>query len=356
MKHWRTILTLAIFGTAASTATAAEPNETFATATMLPPGTLTVADEFTPPGEPDTLLGVYDQFGFVEYDEDSSVYGNGLASGAFVVPTNSGEVEFTVTGTGDFDLNGGHSESGAIVVYVDVFDFFEDLVAQFREIHFLEPGNTYDFFESNFDWIEGTYDVYVDNVISGDVDFFTFTGLTPGGAFTAETFDPQSTEVDTLLGWFDSTGALIEINDDIDETTLLSKIEGTVPANGRLTFAVSGFGDEEYLGNDAFIGAHAESGSYELRLTAPTTPVLAADFDDNGSVNGADLAIWRGAYGVPGNTSGNADGDNDTDGADFLVWQRERGSGPLQAAAVPEPRSFALVALALMCHGFARKR
>jgi hypothetical protein len=191
--------------------------------------------------------------------------------------------------------------------------------------------------------------VYIDNVISGDVDFFTFTGLTPGGAFSAQTFDPLATSVDTFLGWFDSTGGLLQTNDDIDENTFLSKIEGTVPADGKLTFAVSGFGDDE------FIGAHGEGGNYELRITASTP--LAADFDDNGSVNAADLAIWRGAFGVPGNVNGNADGDNDTDGADFLVWQRERGSGPLQpAAAVPEPCGLALVMLALTCHGFARKR
>jgi hypothetical protein len=352
MKPWQTYLASAILAAAASTAAAAEPNETFATATVLPPGTLTVADEFTTPGEPDTLLGIEDQFGSIYFvDDDGSPVGNGLASGVGGAPTNSGSIDFSVTGVGDDFFEGNHGESGGYEVFVDVYDFGDELIDSFSEVRTLQPGIVDDFSFNDFEWIGGSYDVYIENVISLDVDFFTFTGLTPGGAFTAETFAPAETDRDTLLGWFDSSGALLQTNDDIDDTTLLSRIEGTVPADGKLTFAVSGFGDDD------FVGAHSEFGEYELRITAPTAPVLAADFDDNGSVNAADLAIWRGAFGVPGNTSGNADGDTDTDGADFLVWQRERGSGPLQpAAAVPEPHGLALAALALMCCRFARQR
>jgi hypothetical protein len=55
---------------------------------------------------------------------------------------------------------------------------------------------------------------------------------------------------------------------------------------------------------------------------------LASDFNDSNSVNGADLTIWRGAYGV--NANGDADGDGDSDGADFLTWQRQvnQSAGP----------------------------
>jgi hypothetical protein len=43
---------------------------------------------------------------------------------------------------------------------------------------------------------------------------------------------------------------------------------------------------------------------------------------------------WRGDFG-PGNGS-DANNDGDSDGADFLVWQRQLGSG-VTTAAVPEP-------------------
>jgi hypothetical protein len=48
-----------------------------------------------------------------------------------------------------------------------------------------------------------------------------------------------------------------------------------------------------------------------------------ADFNNSGAVDGADLGVWRTAYGTT--AAGDADGDGDTDGADFLVWQRQLG-------------------------------
>jgi hypothetical protein len=64
---------------------------------------------------------------------------------------------------------------------------------------------------------------------------------------------------------------------------------------------------------------------------------LAADFDDDGSVDGEDLAVWKTAFVTT--PAGDADGDGDSDGNDFLIWQRELGSPAASAAAsaVPEP-------------------
>lgn len=357
MRHGCAILAAIGLCAATSTATAAEPNETFATATMLSAGTLVVSDTLTPGvgTGPDTLLGAVDDFGFIyEVDDDGSDVGDGRASGLTVLDVNTGgSIDFVVTGADDDNFFGDHGESGEFEVIVDVYDEFDDYIETVSEVRTLTPGFVEEFSFFDLFWSGGTYDVNIDNLLTppvpGDIDFFTFTGLTPGAAFTAQTADPTSSDIDTVLGWFDATGALVAADDD-GAGGLLSLLMGNVPANGRLTFAVTGFGDDE-----DFTGIHFEEGAYQLKLT--TAPVLAADFDDNGSVNAADLAIWRGAYGVPGNVAGNADGDNDTDGADFLVWQRERGSGPLQgAAAVPEPCGLALAALALMCHGFARKR
>jgi len=77
---------------------------------------------------------------------------------------------------------------------------------------------------------------------------------------------------------------------------------------------------------------------------------LAADFNDDGTVNGTDLTIWRGAFGSA--TGGDADGDGDSDGADFLTWQRQLGMSlspaAATAAAVPEP-SCGILAAAATC-------
>jgi len=75
---------------------------------------------------------------------------------------------------------------------------------------------------------------------------------------------------------------------------------------------------------------------------------LAADFNDDGTVNGADLTIWKDAFG--NSASGDADGDGDSDGADFLTWQRQVGSSSsaAAAAAVPEPTCATLTLMVAM--------
>ena len=80
-----------------------------------------------------------------------------------------------------------------------------------------------------------------------------------------------------------------------------------------------------------------------------TSPYLAADFDENFAVNGADLTKWRTGVVAAGTThlQGNADFDQDVDGADFLIWQRQLGGVPIVAAtaAVPEPGAVALISI-----------
>jgi hypothetical protein len=67
------------------------------------------------------------------------------------------------------------------------------------------------------------------------------------------------------------------------------------------------------------------------------------DFNGDGTVNQADLTLWRGAYGI--NANGDADGDGDTDGRDFMFWQKQYGSSALTALeSVPEPASLWLSA------------
>ncbi len=54
----------------------------------------------------------------------------------------------------------------------------------------------------------------------------------------------------------------------------------------------------------------------------PAAVVAApADFDNDGDVDGNDLAQWEDNFGADANAD--ADSDGDTDGADFLAWQRQ---------------------------------
>ncbi|BBO31038.1 beta strand repeat-containing protein [Lacipirellula parvula] len=95
--------------------------------------------------------------------------------------------------------------------------------------------------------------------------------------------------------------------------------------------------------------------------TISLAPSFTADFDSNGQVDAADLAIWKTGYGAAGGrNAGDANGDNLIDGADFLLWQRQFGSGVAATpanASIPEP---ATLGLASMCGSalalFANKR
>ncbi|MBX3427406.1 MAG: hypothetical protein KF688_17135 [Pirellulales bacterium] len=73
------------------------------------------------------------------------------------------------------------------------------------------------------------------------------------------------------------------------------------------------------------------------------------DFDFDGAIDGADLAVWQTHYGetdLSTAAQGDATGDGAVDGGDFLTWQRgfsAAASGAVLAA--PEPAAFALGAL-----------
>ncbi|HYO23564.1 MAG TPA: peptidylprolyl isomerase [Lacipirellulaceae bacterium] len=81
--------------------------------------------------------------------------------------------------------------------------------------------------------------------------------------------------------------------------------------------------------------------------------IVGGDFDHSGTVNAADLSVWRGSFGtaVTAFSAGDGNGDGTVDGNDFIIWQRGLGlsrTGPgatAALAAVPEPGGAYLAAL-----------
>jgi len=81
---------------------------------------------------------------------------------------------------------------------------------------------------------------------------------------------------------------------------------------------------------------------------------VTADFDIDAQVDAGDAEIWGNSYAT--NRGGDADGDGDTDGHDFLAWQRETSvkSSHISASLthVPEPASSFLCCLGALALAF----
>jgi enterochelin esterase-like enzyme len=93
-------------------------------------------------------------------------------------------------------------------------------------------------------------------------------------------------------------------------------------------------------------------------LVGPT-PALAADFNDDGAVDYADLQLWKAGEGKATGAlhrDGDADSDRDVDGADFLQWQRQVGAVQTLPATsiVPEPSAASLALVGAFALGVRR--
>ncbi len=160
-------------------------------------------------------------------------------------------------------------------------------------------------------------------------------GITPDYSLPEHFFNPNATNLSFNFAGVDSftfTGATLP-KDGINSLTDQLLI-------GSSTNLVAGVNSPN--------NSSQQSGSVSLAAA----PTFDGDFNVNGMVDRFDLASWRLGFGLATGAThiqGDADGDHDVDGDDFLVWQRRLGS-PGQAASanapVPEPATLLLVAVA----------
>lgn len=179
-----------------------------------------------PDFDPDTVLGEFDTLGaLVNSNDDASPIGDGFSSALAGTVNSDGTIRLKVTGWPDFDFDGQDD------------DFPTD-----------------PHFES------GSYTLFVRIGVVPDVDYVSFTGLTPGEPFDAEIV---TSDFDTVMGRYDDSGVQVDFNDDIDPpNNRRSQLTGTVPPSGELNLAISHFEDANFDG--VIEDAINESGSYEV--------------------------------------------------------------------------------------------
>lgn len=108
------------------------------------------------------------------------------------------------------------------------------------------------------------------------------------------------------------------------------------------------------LNSEDSSSAHSDYFHVDSLLTV--TQVLTADFNGDDVVNASDLARWKTSFAA--SVVGDSDGDLDSDGADFLAWQRQLGGhvAPTTTEIVPEPATMSLCKAMAIGFGLMRRR
>ena len=117
-------------------------------------------------------------------------------------------------------------------------------------------------------------------------------------------------------------------------------------------------GASQAVGTWGAVGSGADftspliTGTGLLQVAAFIPPPSPADFNLDGYVDAEDLLVWQTNLGKAGDATtadGDADGDFNVDGNDFLIWQRQyTGPAPVASVAVPEPSG----AMLIVCSAF----
>jgi serralysin len=200
---------------------------------------------------------------------------------------------------------------------------------------------------------------------STDIDFYSFDIVAPsllditltplGGVFNqgveggVQSQFNANARSDLTLAVFASNG-----------TTLLgsANLDGAGAVESLIDLALNSAG--KYFAR--VTGAAANVQMYQLQLSATLIPVtLAGDYNEDGTVDAADYAVWRDSLGISG-TGLAADGSRNglIDAADYDIWKNNfgatSGSGLPAQGGVPEPSGFMLLLLGSAATSLVRMR
>ena len=247
----------------------------------------------------------------------------------------------TVWGPGTVRINGGEMKADVVDhTHGGTFDFDAGLLSVNR-------------FDGVLQNVAGTFTPGVDDATGSTLingDYTQQSGATLSidiaGAGPGSTYDLVSITGDAQID------GLLELSLD-ENFTPDASTEFTVLAADSLIGFFDNVGTGQRLlttdGMGSFVVHYGIGAVEEDRIILTDFQLenfLAADFDNDGDVDGDDFLVWQASFSV--DAGGDADGDGDTDGDDFLLWQSQFGSGAGAAnASVPEPTAELLLMLSL---------
>ncbi len=99
---------------------------------------------------------------------------------------------------------------------------------------------------------------------------------------------------------------------------------------------------------------------YQATLQLPPLSTLpSADFDSDGDTDGSDFLTWQRGFGITAGATlqdGDADHDFEVDDDDFKVWKSSFGRAGIGTTSVPEPSALALGLLGIVAIAIIRGR
>jgi len=99
--------------------------------------------------------------------------------------------------------------------------------------------------------------------------------------------------------------------------------QGSVALGGTLELLISPNATSGTSSTPVDLADYAPTLGDTFNLITLSSANPAADFNNSGAVDAADLETWKTGFGT--DATADADADGDTDGADFLAWQRGLG-------------------------------
>ena len=253
-----------------------EPNNSASVATSLTIGSLTVSASLDPV-QPETILGEFDPAYHTLLQTSPSAAG-AVTEWDGVPLLSNGSQYFRVSGIGDVNFTGDHTQTGKFMYEFKVYDAAHDLLQTISGSATIFAKTATNNGSVKNIWVNpppapaignppspqigGTVDVIVtDLVTKGDVDFYSFSGLQPGQSFTAHInaagFQPR-------LGlWTDPTTRSTTVDGSI--------LTGQADSSGHVLIGVAGQGDTNFTGAETAPGQYA-SGDYTLAITPIPAP------------------------------------------------------------------------------------